>query len=188
MLSQMGSMAGQLPQQIGRMFEAGATAAQSAAAAAQPAFAAVHVDVRSSRGRRRAPAGRCRFFVVFQPSPGRRIGPGGGGGMVSAASRLARAALRAQTPLMAKMVGSFPAGVAPPEGAIASSTAVGGIAPVAAGGAGMGGMGGMGMMGPRGASGGTRLGSACRRRSNTTSMRTSTMIGEPAAQEVLGCD
>ncbi len=62
---------------------------------------------------------------------------------------------------MANLVGSKPVSTAPADGALAGSTAVGGVAPMAAG-AGMGGMGGMGPMmgGARGESGGTTAGLA----------------------------
>lgn len=71
-------------------------------------------------------------------------GAGGGAGMVKAASVPGAGGSPAQTPMMANLVGTSPVAVAVPAGA--SSAAIGGMAPVAAGGMG----GGMGMMGQRG--------------------------------------
>ena len=78
--------------------------------------------------------------------------------MVRAASLPGSGGVPSQTPLMANLVGSKPVSTAPAEGALAGSTAVGGVAPMAAGG-GMGGMGPM-MGGARGESGGTVSGLA----------------------------
>jgi hypothetical protein len=85
-------------------------------------------------------------------------GAGGGSGMVRAASLPGSGGIPSQTALMANLVGSKPVSTAPPEGALAGSSAVGGVAPMAAGG-GMGGMGPM-MGGARGESGGTVSGLA----------------------------
>lgn len=79
-------------------------------------------------------------------------GAGGGSGMVRAASLPGSAGSPLQTPQMAKLVGAKSVSTAPPEGAMAGSSATGGVAPVAAG-SGMGGM--APMMGHRGESGGT---------------------------------
>jgi hypothetical protein len=79
-------------------------------------------------------------------------GAGGGSGMVRSASLPGSGGAPLQTPQMANLVGAKPVSTAPAEGAMAGSSATGGVAPMAAGG----GMGGMGpMMGQRGESGGT---------------------------------
>jgi hypothetical protein len=82
-------------------------------------------------------------------------GAGGGSGMVKAASLPGSGGVPLQTAQMSNLVGTKSVSTAPAEGAMAGSTATGGVAPMAAG-AGMGGMGGMApMMGQRGESGGT---------------------------------
>jgi hypothetical protein len=80
-------------------------------------------------------------------------GAGGGSGMVKAASLPGSGGIPLQTAQMANLVGTKSVSTAPPEGAMAGSTATGGAAPMAAG-AGMGGMAPM-MGGMRGESGGT---------------------------------
>jgi len=73
--------------------------------------------------------------------------------MVRAASLPGSGGSPLQTPQMAKLTGTKPVSTAPPEGAMAGSTATGGVAPMAAAAGGMGGM--APMMGQRGESGGT---------------------------------
>jgi hypothetical protein len=87
-------------------------------------------------------------FAAFSNHPlAGGSGASGGGGMVKAASLPGSGGSPAQTPMMAKLVGTTmtDAAVRP---AGAGSMAVGGVAPAAAG------MGGMGMMGHRGEGGG----------------------------------
>jgi hypothetical protein len=79
-------------------------------------------------------------------------GAGGGSGMVKAASLPGSGGVPLQTAQMSNLVGTKSVSTAPAEGAMAGSTATGGVAPMAAG-AGMGGM--APMMGQRGESGGT---------------------------------
>ena len=150
MMMQMGQMAAQLPQQIGGMLTQAPQQLDAAVATTHAAAAAADGDVRR-QGRFRW-SGTVTLLVVLQSSPRRRVRRGrrwrhGACGVDCPA----RVGVALQTPLMASLAGSHPAGVAPGP-VLAGSGAVGGVAPVAAGGAGMG---GMGMMGHRGESGGT---------------------------------
>ena len=145
MLSQMASMAAQLPQQLGGMLT------QAPQQLTQPLQQLTSMFGQAGNGGsdRTAMMGLSSFSN--HPVAG-GSGKGGGTGMVRAASLPGSGGVPAQTPLMANLVGSNAATVAPSEAVGASSAAVGGFAPVAAGG----GMGApVGMLGTRGESGGT---------------------------------
>jgi hypothetical protein len=150
MMMQMGQMAMQLPQQIGGMLtQAPQQLMQPLQQIMQPLQQLMSAGGKGSSGASAMP------FSAFSNHPlAGGSGAGGGGGMVKAASLPGSGGVSAQSPLMANLVGNGEAGVAVrPAGA--SSSAIGGLAPVGAGGAGMGG--GMGMMGGghRGETGGT---------------------------------
>ncbi len=148
MMMQMGQMAAQLPQQIGGMLtQAPRQLMQPLQQIMQP------LQQLMSWGGKGTSSGAGMPFSSFSnhPSAG-GSGAGGGGGMVKAASLPGSGGVSPQSPLMAKLVGSDLSVAVRPAGA--SSSAIGGLAPVSAGGAGMGGA-GMGMMGQRGESGGT---------------------------------
>jgi hypothetical protein len=148
MLSQMGSMAAQLPQQLGGMLtQAPQQLTQPLQQLAQPLQQLTSMFGQAGKGGSDGTAMMGLASFSNHPLAG-GSGKGGGSGMVRAASLPGSGGVPAQTPLMANLVGSNPA---PTEAVGASSAAVGGFAPVAAGG----GMGGMGMLGTRGESGGT---------------------------------
>lgn len=148
MLSQMGQMAGQLG---GMLTQAPQQLMQPLQQLAQPLQQLTSMFGSGGKGS----AGSVSPFSSFSNHPlAGGSGAGGGAGLVKAASLPGSGGIGAQTPLMASLVGSQPAGVAVLE-PMAGSAAVGGVAPVAAGG-GMGGGAPMGMMGgARGESGGT---------------------------------
>lgn len=147
MLSQMGSMAGQLPQMAGGLLQAPQQLTQQLS---QPLQQLTSMFGQVGKGGSEGTAMTGLSSFSNHPLAG-GSGKGGGGGMVRAASLPGSGGVAAQTPLMANLVGSHAAGVAP-EAAGASTAAVGGVAPVAAGG----GMGGpMGMLGHRGETGST---------------------------------
>ena len=147
MLSQMGQMAGQLG---GMVTQAPQQLMQPLQQLAQPLQQLTSMFGSGGKGGSASSASPFSSFSNHPLAGG--SGAGGGAGLVKAASLPGSGGTGAQTPLMASLVGSQPAGVAVLE-PMASSAAVGGVAPVAAGG-GMGG--GMGMMGgARGESGGT---------------------------------
>ena len=157
MLSQMGSMAAQLPQQIGGMLtQAPQQLMQPLQQLSQPLQQLTSMFGQGGTGRSGGAAAMPFSSFSNHPLAG-GSGASGGAGMVRAASLPGSGGVAARTPLMAGLIGNHPAGVAVPEAAVAGSTAVGGVAPVAAGG---GGMGPMGMMGGRGASGGSNPGLA----------------------------
>jgi hypothetical protein len=148
MMSQLGQMAMQLPQQLGGMLtQAPQQLMQPLQQLMQPLQ-----QLMSAGGKGGGPSSSLAPFSAFSNHPlAGGSGAGGGGGLVKAASLPGSGGVPAQSSLMANLVGTNPAsGAVGPAGA--GSSAVGGLAPVAAGG---GGMGGMGMMGQRGESGGT---------------------------------
>ncbi len=148
MLSQLGSMAGLLPQIPQQM-------TQPLQQLSQPLQQLTSMFGQGGKADSMGLAGMPFASFSNHPLAGGG-GAGGGAGMVRAASLPGSGGVPSQTPLMANLVGSKPVSTAPAEGAIAGSSVAGGVAPVAAG-AGMGGMGGMGpvMGGARGESGGT---------------------------------
>jgi len=158
MLSQLGSMAGQLPQML---MQIPAQMSQPLQQLSQPLQQLTSMF--GSGGKTDSMGAAGLPFSAFSNHPlAGGGGAGGGSGMVRAASLPGSGGVPTQTPLMANLVGSKPVSTAPAEGgAVAGSSAVGGVAPMAAG-AGMGGMGGMGPMmgGARGESGGTTPGLA----------------------------
>jgi hypothetical protein len=150
MLTQMGSMAAQLPQQIGGMLtQAPQQLMQPLQQLSQPLQQLTSMFGQGGSGSSGGAAAMPFSSFSSHPLAG-GSGASGGAGMVRAASTPGSGGVAAQTPLMANLVGSHPAGVAVSEGAVAGNTAVGGVAPVGAGG-----MGGMAPMGARGESGGS---------------------------------
>ena len=141
MLGQAGGMAAQLPGQLaGMITQAPQQLLQPLQQLSQP----VQQLTSMFGGKGGSSAGAMPFSAFSNHPLAGGSGAGGGAGMVKAASVPGSGGSPAQTPMMAKLVGTFPEAVAMPAGA--SSAAVGGVAPVAAGA----GMGGMGMMGQRG--------------------------------------
>lgn len=150
MLSQMGQMAGQLG---GMLTQAPQQLMQPLQQLAQPLQQLTSMFGSGGKGSTGSARSASPFSSFSNHPLAGGSGAGGGAGLVKAASLPGSGGIGAQTPLMASLVGSQPAGVAVLE-PTASSAAVGGVAPVAAGGGGMGGP--MGMMGgARGESGGT---------------------------------
>jgi hypothetical protein len=150
MMTQMASMAAQLPQQLGGMLtQAPQQLTQPLQQLAQPLQQLTSMFGGKGGGGGGLGTGGATPFSAFSNHPlAGGSGPGSGAGMVKAASLPGSGGVGAQTPLMAGLVGASPEAVAVPAGA--NSSAVGGVAPVAAGGMG----GGMGMMPHRGESGG----------------------------------
>jgi hypothetical protein len=141
MMGQMAGMAAQLPGQLmGMVTQAPQQLMQPLQQLAQPLQSLTSMFGGKGSG---AGAGASPFAAFSNHPLAGGSGAGGGAGLVKAASVPGAGGSPAQTPMMAKLVGASPVGVAP---AGASSTAVGGMAPVGAGG----GMGGPGMMGQRG--------------------------------------
>jgi hypothetical protein len=150
MLSQMGSMATQLPGQLGGMLtQAPQQLMQPLQQLSQPLQQLTSMFGQAGKGGSDGTAMMGLSSFSNHPLAG-GSGAGGGGGMTRAASLPGSGGVPAQTPLMAKLVGTSAAGVGP-DGVGASSAAVGGLAPVATGA----GMGAPGMLGTRGESGGT---------------------------------
>jgi len=157
LLGQMGSMAAQLPQQLGQLLgQVPQQLSQPLQQLSQPLQQLTSMFSQAGSGGRGA-SGSPNPFSAFSNHPlAGGSGAGGGAGMVRAASLPGSGGTAAQTPLMVKLVGSHTAAAAVSEGAVAGSSAVGGVAPMAGGA----GMGGMGMMGTRGTSGGSTAGLA----------------------------
>jgi hypothetical protein len=153
MLSQMASMAAQLPGQLGGMLsQAPQQLTQPLQQLSQPLQQLTSMFGQAGKGGGSDGTAMAGLPAFSNHPLAGGSGRAGGGGMVRAASLPGSGGVSAQTPLMANLVGSNPAGVAPSEAVGAASAAVGGVAPVAAGG----GMGApMGMLGTRGESGGT---------------------------------
>ena len=155
MLTQMGSMAGQLPQQAGQLLtQVPQQLTQPLQQLSQPLQQLTSMFGQGGKADSAGAAGSPFASFSNHPLAG-GSGAGAGAGMVRAASLPGAGGVGARTPLMANMVGNYPAGTAVPEAVGAASGAVGGVAPVAAGG---GAMGGMGMMNARGTSGGSAAG------------------------------
>jgi hypothetical protein len=148
MMSQMASMAAQLPgQMMGMVTQAPQQLMQQVTQPLQQI-----TQMFGSKGSLGGASGASPFSSFSSHPLAGGSGAGGGGGMVKAASMPGAGGSSPQTPMMAKLVGTTMTDAAVrPMGA--GTTAIGGVAPVAAGGAG----GGMGMMphGGRGESGGT---------------------------------
>ena len=140
MMTQMASMAAQLPQQIGGML------AQAPQQLAQPLQQLTSMF--GGSGGSGGGAGAMPFSAFSNHPLAGGSGTGVGAGLVKAASLPGSGGIGVQTPMMANLVGTSPEAVAVASGA--GSGAVGGVAPVSAGGLG----GGMGLMPPRGQSGG----------------------------------
>jgi len=140
MMGQLAGMAAQLPGQLaGMVTQAPQQLMQPLQQLAQPLQSLTSMFGGKGSG---AGAGASPFSAFSNHPLAGGSGAGGGAGLVKAASVPGAGGSPAQTPMMAKLVGTSPAAVAP---AGAGSAAVGGMAPVAAGG----GM-GPGMMGQRG--------------------------------------
>ncbi|WP_319454933.1 MULTISPECIES: hypothetical protein [unclassified Mycobacterium] len=142
MMGQMAGMAAQLPGQLmGMVTQAPQQLMQPLQQLAQPLQSLTSMFGGKGSG---AGAGASPFAAFSNHPLAGGSGAGGGAGLVKAASVPGAGGSPAQTPMMAKLVGTSPVAVGMPAGA--SSAAVGGMAPVAAGG----GMGGPAMMGQRG--------------------------------------
>lgn len=154
MMTQMASMAGQLPQQLGQMItQLPQQMMQPLQQLSQPLQQLTSMFGQGGKADSLGAAGLPYSSFSNHPLAG-GSGAGGGSGMMRAASLPGSGGVSAQTPLMAGLVGTNAVSVAPAQPAVAASAAVGGAAPVAAGGMG-GGMGApMGMMGGRGTGGG----------------------------------
>jgi hypothetical protein len=154
MMSQMGSMATQLPMQLGQAVMAvPQQMGQQLQQLAQPLQQLTSMFGSGGKADSLGAAGMPFSSFSNHPLAG-GSGAGGGSGLTKAASLPGAGGSPLQTPQMANLVGTKSVSTAPQEGAAAGTTASGGVAPAAAG-VGMGGMGGMGMMGQRGESGGT---------------------------------
>lgn len=152
MMSQMGSMAAQIPMQLGQAVMAvPQQMGQQLQQLSQPLQQLTSMFGSGGKADSLGAAGLPFSSFSNHPLAG-GSGAGGGSGMVKAASLPGSGGTPLQTPQMANLVGTKSVSTAPAEGAMAGSTATGGVAPMAAGG----GMGGMApMMGQRGESGGT---------------------------------
>jgi hypothetical protein len=157
MMSQMGSMAAQLPMQLGQAVMAvPQQMGQQLQQLSQPLQQLTSMFGSGGKADSMGAAGMPFSSFSNHPLAG-GSGAGGGSGMVKAASLPGSGGSPLQTPQMANLVGTTKSvSTAPPEGAMAGATATGGAAPMAAGG----GMGGMGMIGQRGESGGSHPGLA----------------------------
>ena len=155
MMSQMGSMAAQLPMQLGQAVMAvPQQMGQQLQQLSQPLQQLTSMFGSGGKADSLGAAGLPFFSFSNHPLAG-GSGAGGGSGMVKAASLPGSGGVPLQTAQMSNLVGTKSVSTAPAEGAMAGSSATGGAAPMG-GGAGMGGMGGMApMMGHRGESGGT---------------------------------
>jgi hypothetical protein len=152
MMSQMAQMGGQMVSQLaGMVTQAPQQLMQPLQQLAQPLQ-----QLMSSGGGKGAAGGSPSPFSTFSNHPlAGGSGAGGGSGMVKAASMPGSGGSSPQTPLMGKLLGTSPESTAVPVAVGASTAAVGGLAPVAAGGMG----GGMGMMPHRGEGGGRTVAS-----------------------------
>ena len=152
MMSQMGSMAAQLPMQLGQAVMA--VPQQMGQQLQQLSQPLQQLTSKFGSGGKADSLGAAGLpFSSFSNHPlAGGSGAGGGSGMVKAASLPGSGGVPLQTAQMSNLVGTKSVSTAPAEGAMAGSTATRGVAPTAAG-AGMGGM--APMMGQRGESGGT---------------------------------
>jgi hypothetical protein len=152
MMSQMGSMAAQIPMQLGQAVMAvPQQMGQQLQQLSQPLQQLTSMFGSGGKADSLGAAGMPFSSFSNHPLAG-GSGAGGGSGMVRAASLPGSGGSPLQTPQMANLVGTKSVSTAPAEGAAAGSTATGGVAPMAAG-SGMGGM--APMMGQRGEGGGT---------------------------------
>jgi hypothetical protein len=152
MMSQMGSMAAQIPMQLGQAVMAvPQQMGQQLQQLSQPLQQLTSMFGSGGKADSLGAAGMPFSSFSNHPLAG-GSGAGGGSGMVRAASLPGSGGSPLQTPQMANLVGTKSVSTAPAEGAAAGSTASGGVAPMAAG-SGMGGM--APMMGQRGEGGGT---------------------------------
>jgi hypothetical protein len=152
MMSQMGSMAAQIPMQLGQAVMAvPQQMGQQLQQLSQPLQQLMSTFGSGGKADSLGAAGLPFSSFSNHPLAG-GSGAGGGSGLVKAASLPGSGGTPLQTSQMANLVGTKSVSTAPPEGAAAGSTATGGVAPMAAG-SGMGGM--APMMGQRGESGGT---------------------------------
>jgi hypothetical protein len=152
MMSQMGSMATQVPTQLGQAVMAvPQQMGQQLQQLSQPLQQLTSMFGSGGKADSLGAAGLPFTSFSNHPLAG-GSGAGGGSGMVRAASLPGSGGSPLQTPQMANLVGTKAVSTAPAEGATAGSTAAGGVAPVAAG-SGIGGM--APMMGQRSDSGGT---------------------------------
>jgi hypothetical protein len=152
MMSQMGSMATQVPTQLGQAVMAvPQQMGQQLQQLSQPLQQLTSMFGSGGKADSLGAAGLPFTSFSNHPLAG-GSGAGGGSGMVRAASLPGSGGSPLQTPQMANLVGTKSVSTAPAEGATAGSTAAGGVAPVAAG-SGIGGM--APMMGQRSDSGGT---------------------------------
>lgn len=147
MISQMGSMAVQIPMQLGQAVMA--VPQQMGQQLSQPLQQLTSMFGSGGKADSLGAAGLPFSSFSNHPLAG-GSGAGGGSGMLKAASLPGSGGIPLQTSQMANLVGTKAVSTAPSEGAAAGSTAIGGVAPAAAG------MGGMAPhMGQRGESGGT---------------------------------
>jgi hypothetical protein len=157
MMSQMGSMAAHIPMQIGQaVMQLPQQMGQQLQQLSQPLQQLTSMFGMGGKADSLGAAGLPFSSFSNHPLAG-GSGAGGGSGLVRAASLPGAGGSPLQTPPLANLVGAKPVSTAPPEGAAAGASAVGGVAPMAA----AGGMGGMApMMGHRGESGGSTPGLA----------------------------
>jgi len=152
MMSQMGSMAAQIPMQLGQALMAvPQQMGQQLQQLSQPLQQLTSMF--GSGGKADSLGAEGLPFSSFSNHPlAGGSGAGGGSGMVRAASLPGSNGSPLQTPQMSNLLRTKSVSTAPPEGAMAGSSATAGVAPTAAGG----GMGGMApMMGQRGEGGAT---------------------------------
>jgi hypothetical protein len=152
MMSQMGSMAAQIPMQLGQALMAvPQQMGQQLQQLSQPLQQLTSMFGSGGKADSLGAAGLPFSSFSNHPLAG-GSGAGGGSGMVRAASLPGSGGSPLQTPQMSNLLRTKSVSTAPPEGAMAGSSATAGVAPTAAGG----GMGGMApMMGQRGESGAT---------------------------------
>ncbi|MGX9787302.1 hypothetical protein [Mycobacterium sp. MMS18-G62] len=153
MMGQMASMAAQIPMQLGQAVMAvPQQMGQQLQQLSQPLQQLMSTFGSGGKADSLGAAGLPFSSFSNHPLAG-GSGAGGGSGLVKAASLPGSGGTPLQTSQMSKLTGTKAVSTAPPEGAMAGSTATGGVAPTSAG---MGGMGGMAPhMGQRGESGGT---------------------------------
>ena len=148
----MGSMAAQLPMQLGQAVMAvPQQMGQQLQQLTQPLQQLTSMFGQGGKADSLGTAGLPFASFSNHPLAG-GSGAGGGSGMVLAASLPGSGGIPLQTPQMANLTGTKSVSTAPQEGAMAGSSATGGVAPTGAG-SGVGGM--APMMGQRGESGGT---------------------------------
>jgi hypothetical protein len=152
MMSQMGSMAAQIPMQLGQALMAvPQQMGQQLQQLSQPLQQLTSMFGSGGKADSLGAAGLPFSSFSNHPLAG-GSGAGGGSGMVRAASLPGSGGSPLQTPQMSNLLRTKSVSTAPPEGAMAGSSATAGVAPTAAGG----GMGGMApMMGQRGEGGAT---------------------------------